>query len=114
MKPVKSFDEFRKELNEARSMNEGIVDTIKGALKKIGEFFTGVGSSFLNALIKQKKKELPKGVTVYPSPYDISLLKKHGVNVTMPTNESQVSFDYEIEDTKMCSSDLVVVGRRRR
>ena len=53
MKPVKSFDEFRKELNESRDMNEGVISAIKDALKKIGEFFTGAGSFFMNMLVKQ-------------------------------------------------------------
>ena len=58
MKPVKSFEEFRQELNESRATNESIVGSIKNALKKIGEFFTGAGSYFMNLLVKQSKTEL--------------------------------------------------------
>ena len=85
MKPVKSFDEFRKELNESRDMNEGVISAIKDALKKIGEFFTGAGSFFMNMLVKQGKKELPKGIRVFPSKSDIDLAKKHGVTLSVPS-----------------------------
>lgn len=84
MKPVKSFEQFRQELNESRSTNEGILASVKKGLKKIGEFFAGAGSFFLNALVRQDKKELPKGVTVYPTQEDIALAKAEGVNIKVP------------------------------
>ena len=85
MKPVKSFDEFRRELNESRLVNEGILDKIKGAFEKLGKWFSGVGSKFLNALVMQKENKLPKGVTVYPNKADMEVLKANGVDVKYPT-----------------------------
>jgi hypothetical protein len=55
MKPVKSFEQFRKELNESRRVNEGILYTVKQTLKKVGDYFKGMGSKFLNSLIDQEK-----------------------------------------------------------
>jgi hypothetical protein len=81
MKPVKSFSEYTQELNEARKLNEGILDVVKKTLKKIGEFFTGIGSNFLNALILQKK-EKPKSITLFPTKADIDILSKNGVSVS--------------------------------
>lgn len=71
----KNYNEF---------VNEGFLDTVKKALKKIGDFFSGVGSWFLNGLILQKDDKLPKGVTFYPTKTDISLMKDLGVSVTAP------------------------------
>jgi hypothetical protein len=79
MKPVKSFDEYRQELMESRKLNEGILDVVKKAIKKVGEFFSGVGSKFLNALIFQDKGELPKSVKIYPNQADLAVLKKDGI-----------------------------------
>jgi MoxR-like ATPase len=89
MRPVKSFQEFRSELNETKNLNEGILDAIKKGIKKIGEFFTGVGSSFMNMLVRQKNGDLPKGITVYPTKLDIELGKANGVDIKVPKiNES--------------------------
>jgi hypothetical protein len=71
-----SYDQF---------LNESFLEKAKSLLKKIGDFFTGVGSRILNALILQKEKKLPKGVTIYPSQSDIKLLSELGVNVQAPT-----------------------------
>jgi hypothetical protein len=84
MKPVKTFEQFRQELNESKAINEGILAAVKNTLKKIGEFFSGAGSFFLNALIKQGKKELPEGVTVYPTQEDIAYAKENGVTINAP------------------------------
>jgi hypothetical protein len=93
MRPVKSFQEFRSELNEAKNLNEGILDAIKKGIKKIGEFFTGVGSSFMNMLVRQKNGDLPKGITVYPTKLDIELAKANGVNITVPKMNESVEED---------------------
>jgi len=65
-------------------VNEGFVDKVKNFIKKVGEFFSGVGSKFLNALIHQKNKDLPKGVTFYPSKNDLEILKDNGVSLNAP------------------------------
>jgi hypothetical protein len=93
MKPVKSFDEFKRELNESRLVNEGILDKIKGAFEKLGKWFSGVGSKFLNALVMQKENKLPKGVTVYPNKADMEVLKANGVDVKYPSER-----DFDLVD----------------
>jgi MoxR-like ATPase len=122
MKPVKSFNEFRNELNEARQMNEGILDTIKGALKKIGQWFTGVGSKFLNAIVMQKDRKLKEGITVYPSKADMEALKAEGVAVSYPSEMNFVGqdpitgkhfksvFDIYLEEDKFYESETPVDG----
>jgi hypothetical protein len=76
MKPVKSFEEFRKELNESRKVNEGIMDSVKKTLTKVGDFFKGAGSKFLNMLVAQEKGELPDAVKIYPNNADMAVLKQ--------------------------------------
>jgi len=78
MKPVKSFEQFRKELNESRQVNEGILDTVKKTLKRIGDFFSGIGSKFLNSLVAQEKGMTHKGVKIYPNKADLAVLKQEG------------------------------------
>ena len=51
MKPVKSYEEFRKELHESKRIDEGFMDVVKDTLRKIGTFFKGLGSTFLNLLL---------------------------------------------------------------
>lgn len=96
--PVKSFSEFRSQLHESQA-NEGLRDmlakakeAVVSALKKVGEFFTGIGSAFLNAVVNQSNGDIPKGVTIYPSQSDKSILQKNGVsvNVKEPITESYV------------------------
>lgn len=91
MKPVKSFEEFRRGLNESK-VEEGLRDVlsrvgsaIKAGLKRIGEWFSGVGSNFMNLLVLQSKGELPKGIKVFPTQADIALAKKEGVTLTVPS-----------------------------
>jgi hypothetical protein len=89
MKPVKSFEQFRKELNESRRVNEGILDTIKQTLKKVGDYFKGMGSKFLNSLIDQEKGKTHKGVKIYPNKADLAILKQMGEPVKeLPIPES--------------------------
>ena len=88
MKPVKSYEEFKSELIESKQLDESISSVIKGALEKIGEFFKGMGSNFLNAIIKQEKGELPACVTIIPSKSDIETLAKHGKNIKRPSLSS--------------------------
>jgi len=71
----KSYDEF---------LNESFLSNVKKLIKKVGDYFTGQGSRFLNLLVAQKEKHLPKGVTVYPTSEDIAILKDYGVTVTVP------------------------------
>ena len=101
MKPVKSFEEFRKGLNESR-VEEGLKDvlskaksTIKAALKRIGEWFSGVGSNFMNLLVLQSKGKLPKGIKVFPTQEDIAIAKKEGVTLSVPSlrESDEVSFE---------------------
>jgi hypothetical protein len=97
--PVKSFSEFRSQLHESRieesklgDMISKAKDAVVGALKKIGEFFTGAGSAFLNAVVNQSKGDIPKGVTIYPSKSDKAILQKNGVsvNVSEPVTENYI------------------------
>jgi hypothetical protein len=84
MKPVKSFEQFRSEIMESKKLNEGILDTVKKTLKKIGDFFSGAGSKFLNALVFQTKGDLPKSVKIYPNQADLAVLKMQGETVKEP------------------------------
>ena len=70
-----SFEQF---------LNEGILDKTKEILKKIGDYFKGVGSKFLNAIIFQKERKLPKGVTIYPTTGDLKLLRDNGITIAAP------------------------------
>lgn len=92
MKPVKSFEQFRSELQESKKVNEGLMDTVKKALKKIGDFFSGVGSKFLNAIVFQSKGDLPKGVKIYPNQADLAVLKSEGESVKVPNLPEAWSF----------------------
>lgn len=76
MKPVKSFHEYIAD-KRASAISEGIIDTVKGVLHRVKDFFIGMGSKFLNALLAQDKGELPKGVKIYPTAADIKALKDH-------------------------------------
>jgi DNA polymerase III delta prime subunit len=71
----KSYDQF---------LNEGLFDKAKELLKKVGDWFRGIGSFFLNVLLLQKEKKLPKGVTIYPTRSDVKLLKDNGVDISIP------------------------------
>ena len=71
----KSYDQF---------LNEGWFEKAKQFLKKVGNFFSGLGSRILNGLILQKDKKLPKGVTIYPTQSDLALLSDLGVSVSAP------------------------------
>ena len=101
-KPIKTFDEFRKELHESMNVDEGIRDTVKkvgsavkGVLKRIGEWFSGTGANFLNMLILQNQGNLPKGITVYPTDEDVALMKAEGIEVKAPSiRESEDAPDY--------------------
>ena len=75
----KSYEQF---LNE--NINEGILDSLKAIVKRVGNFFKGVGAQFLNMFVLRNDNKLPKGVTIYPTTVDIALLKSYGVEVTMP------------------------------
>lgn len=65
-------------------LNEGFFDKVKSLVKMVGSWFKGVGSFFLNGLLLQSNKKLPKGVTFYPAPIDIEILKDNGVNIDYP------------------------------
>lgn len=101
--PVKSFNEFRSQLHESQA-NEGLRDmlakakeAVVTALKKVGEFFTGIGSVFMNAMVNQSNGSTPAGVTIYPSSTDRRLLEKEGVSVNIkePVSESKINLaDY--------------------
>lgn len=84
MKIVKSFEEYRKELNESRKINEGLLDTLKKTLKRVGDFFSGPGSKWLNALLFQERGELPKQVKLYPNAADRAILKSEKITVHEP------------------------------
>lgn len=71
----KTYDQF---------LNESILSKAKELFKKVGKFFSGIGSGFLNLLVLQKDKELPKGITLYPTTQDIKILQELGVNVSAP------------------------------
>jgi hypothetical protein len=84
--------------NYEEFLNEGFMDTARKLIKKVGDFFRGVGSRFLNALILQKEKSLPRGVTLYPTSEDIALLKDNGVTVMVPALPSmKESLEYVTE-----------------
>lgn len=88
---IKTFNEFRKERRESgldesvRGVVNKVGSAIKSVLKKIGDFFFGQGSNFLNMLVYQSDGKLPKGVRVFPTQEDIALLKEHGVEVKVPS-----------------------------
>ena len=84
MKPVKSFEEFRSELIESRKLDEGIMHTIKNVLKKIGKFFTGKGSKFLNAIILQEEGKIPSSWKFYPNKADMAVLKQNRIDADIP------------------------------
>jgi hypothetical protein len=81
--------------NYEQFLNEGFFEkalsNIKEFLKKAGDFFTGVGSKFMNALLAQKKRELPSGVKIYPTKLDIEIASKYGVNISQPKLELKES-----------------------
>lgn len=96
MKLVKTFEEFKKELIESQKVNEGLLDAVKDLVKKVGDWFKGTGSGFLNLLIKQEKGLLPKGVKIYPNKADLAILAKEHVpyhKLALP--ESYTSIDDE-------------------
>lgn len=64
---------------------EGFLDRVKQFLRKVGDFFKGPGSRFLNSLILQKEKRIPKGVTIYPTSEDVKILQDNGVAIDPPT-----------------------------
>lgn len=84
MRPVKSFEEFRSELIESRKLDEGIMHTIKNVLKKVGEFFVGKGSKFLNGLILQEQGKLPSCWKLYPNKADMAVLKQNSLDADIP------------------------------
>jgi DNA polymerase III delta prime subunit len=122
----KSFDQF---LNESVStdapVNEGLLSRLKDHamkyLHKVGDFFTGIGSTFMNALLFQKNRQLPKGIEVYPSKFDINLAKEYGVTLSAPkfkdlakgkTNESlDEDFEDENLDEAVISTKYPDVGK---
>ena len=110
--PVKSFSEFRSQLHESQA-NEGLRDMLSkakeavvSALKKVGEFFTGVGSAFLNAVVNQSNGDIPKGVTIYPSQSDKSILQKNGVsvNVSEPVYEGEKYMPRQLSEARVSLS----------
>lgn len=74
----KRFDQFVNENYTAT--NEGLKDTIKSAIEKVGNFFKGKGSWFFNFL----KGKNAKKVTVYPTKADIDQAKELGVSIKIP------------------------------
>lgn len=70
----KKFVEQRKAVNES-IINEGLLDTIKSVIKKVGDWFTGKGSHFLNLLKLQEDKKLPGKVKIIPSASDVEIMK---------------------------------------
>lgn len=84
-KPVKTYKQFKSELNELRKINEGLIDSVKSVLSKIGKFFSGIGSKFLNALIKQHEGSSPSCVTIIPSNKDLNILSKYGIKMSKPS-----------------------------
>lgn len=101
--PVKSFSEFKSQLHESRLEESRIGDmlskakeAVKGALRKVGEFFSGIGSVFMNIVLNQEEGNLPKGVSVYPNRSDIQLLSKEGVSADFPVIEE--SNEVNLED----------------
>ena len=85
---IKSFEEYKAsiQLQESKvgDIARKIKDVVVTALKKIGNFFEGVGSSFLNSLVKQEKNMLPKSVTIFPNDADLKALKEHGESIKVP------------------------------
>jgi MoxR-like ATPase len=84
MKPVKSFSEFRSQLHESK-IEEGLGDmlarakeAVVSALKKVGEFFSGIGSYFMNSVINQDKGRIPESVTIYPNRTDLKIMSNEG------------------------------------
>ena len=105
MAHIKTFSEFRDEIIEERKLNEGIIDAIKTKLRKVGEFLSGVGSKFLNALIRQSKKDLPKGVRIFPSKFDIEALESLGIKIQYPKNINE-GINYYDESLNEATMDL--------
>ena len=92
MKPVKSYAEFVGELKESRKIDEGVIDTLKTAAKKVAEFFKGIGASLYNALIQQQKGQL-EGVKIFPTTVDINVMKENGVDIKRPSINEAFSPD---------------------
>lgn len=101
MRPVKSFEEYRKELHESRMVAEGIIDSVKKFIKKVGDFFKGPGADWFNVLLSQNKKQTKKGITYYPSKEDLEFLKSEGVNLApVKAKNESVTFDHYLEEDK--------------
>lgn len=92
MRPVKSYAEFVGELKESRKIDEGVIDTLKTAAKKVAEFFKGIGASLYNALIQQQKGQL-EGVKIFPTTVDINVMKENGVDIKRPSINEAFSPD---------------------
>jgi hypothetical protein len=99
--PVKSFNEFKSQLHESQA-NEGLrdmlskaKDAVVSALKRVGEFFTGIGSAFMNALVNQSNGSTPEGVTIYPNDNDRRLLEKEGISISVKESFSETEVNLE-------------------
>jgi len=80
---IMDFKEFAA-FEQVQRIEENFMNDIFQKLKKVGEYFKGLGSSFLNALIAQIKGETPNAVRIYPSDIDIDILQRSGVTVKVP------------------------------
>ena len=118
--PVKSFNEFRSQLHESQA-NEGLRDMLSkakeavvSALKKVGEFFTGIGSAFMNAMVNQSNGSTPTGVTIYPNSTDRRLLEKEGVSVSVkePVSESEINLTDYPEKTEKVDEERISLSHQ--
>jgi len=83
----KKFDDFVNEnYDSSQFTNEGVKDTIKNAIEKVGNFFKGSGSWFFN-FVKSAKK--PKGLVIYPTKADIEEAKALGLAISIPPMPSK-------------------------
>lgn len=80
---IMNFKEFEI-FENVKMIEENFLNDIFQKLKKVGEYFKGLGSTFLNAIIAQVKGETPNGVRIYPSDLDIDILQRSGVTVKVP------------------------------
>lgn len=79
-KRIMTYADFKTALNESRVDEGKIGDAIKGALKKVKDFFVGTGSQFLNMLLIQDKNPID-GLTYIPSKSDLVALGANGEHV---------------------------------
>jgi len=86
--PVKSFTEFRSQLHESKIEEASFEDRLKsakdavvGALKKLGDLFSGVGSAFMNIILGKSEGAVPKAVQIFPNKLDMKLASANGITL---------------------------------